>query len=303
MKDRIPFDIIRHNHKIQYFDQEILNLYVKDGLGIEDIARKYQYLSDFNIVDAIKMIAKIIYASGRQPDLSREWDSPKIMGYVGEALTELIVPGESVPPSNKGYDIDTHGNYIEVKSTVVTKVTMSNAQYKMSDFLISHTFHKKDGYVCSYLYPMDFIYYYKPNRKHSVSVDLENDSWAKNYQIDLIGMYKFFYQIERYIVDNVFYQVVCNRCLDQCRYIENQKIIRLVFSCQDCKNLANLSTWYERYCNIYIKRKSSLFHLIKKQNKFIKRRYTWKPNSYHRTIKKKRKLPNRIMANVVWNKI
>ncbi|ELA9293110.1 hypothetical protein QUO15_004580 [Vibrio parahaemolyticus] len=306
MLERLPLEIFQRNHTYSELDSKFIAEYQK-GDNMEEIAEKYSSELELGFIDSIKTIAKALYAQGIEPNLFQEWGSSTIMGYVGEALTELVVPGTYIAPGNEGFDIEFNGELIEVKTSVKSKVSMSESQYEMANFLVAHRFHKRQGYVTTFLYPVEVVQLYKqlPDGKRKlVSVDAEKDYWAEKYEISLKDLSKFFLHIEAYVSDGKFHQVVCNSCLKNCERYAVKELEYKVFRCESCRKNAT-SNWSDRYCNLYIKRKARLIHSIKKksfshanQNPLL-RDFYWRPKSFY-TPKVRKKYPSRIMANVVW---
>ncbi|WP_332405635.1 hypothetical protein [Vibrio metschnikovii] len=307
MIERIPKNIIEINYRPTDYDEDILLEYQKNNKSIEKIASEYKKVLNIGLIDSIKTIAKVLYASGVEPQLYREWDSSKIMGYVGEALTELIVPGEYVAPGNTGFDINFNGELVEVKTSIKAKVSMRKVQYKTASFLVAHRFHKNRGYLSTHFYPMEIVQFYKPllNRKRNVvSVDSEKDSWASKYEISLNSLSKFFMCVDAYLREEKFHQIVCDNCLNGCDKFSLKQLESKVFECKKCKHKGT-SHWSDRYCNFYIKRKANLIYRVKTQTGEAPKVTTsiptnyWKPMSFNvKTVRKK--YPSRVMANVVW---
>lgn len=310
MIERLPIWLLERNHSYSEYDESILTAYNEESQSIEEIALANSQFLGNNQTDAIKKVAKILYANGIEPILKREWDSSKIMGYVGEALTELIVPGDYVAPGNKGFDIDSNGELIEVKTSISTKFSMSKHQYETANFLVTHRFHKERGYIDTHFYPMEIVKYYKPlagkKKRRTVSVDLVTDKWAKNYSISLKSLSKFFKYIEMYMKKELFHQVVCDICLYNCNNYDAGTLEKKLFDCDSCKRYCH-SDWFDRYCNFYIRRRAKLWFDIKLRDTQTVQLpspirsidYYWSPKKYtNRKVIKK--YPSRVMANVVW---
>lgn len=193
---KLPFHIFLKNKPTKPWDD-----YIKKNIveikTFDELIEGNIFLRNLKKPDAWKEVAKTLLALGIEPALiGQGFDINSIMGSVGEALTELLLPGDDIPINNKGHDINHKGNYIEVKSTVTKKVKMSNAQYRQADYLIMHRYHKKSGnYYNSYLIPIRVLQNYKPNRENSVSVDLEVDKWARNLIITPQRLIAFFDRI------------------------------------------------------------------------------------------------------------
>ncbi|MFA0074919.1 hypothetical protein [Vibrio cyclitrophicus] len=310
MIKRLPISLLAYNHSYEEYDEVILIAYNENKQPIKEIAKENSHLLGHNQIDAIKKVAKILYANGIEPILTREWDSSKIMGYVGEALTELTVPGKYVAPGNKGFDIDSNGELIEVKTSISTKFSMSKHQYETANFLVTHRFHKDKGYIDTHFYPMEMVKNYKPlankQKRRTVSVDLITDEWAKKYPISLQALNKFFKYIEMYMKKDLFQQVVCDKCLQNCSSYDQRELEEKLFGCDDCKKYC-ISNWYDRYCNFYIRRRAKVWFDNKQrctqtvQLPFTKANqdYYWSPKKYQ-TQRVFKKYPSRVMANVVW---
>ena len=174
--EKLPFGLLLSNKLEKPWDSYVVGQLEKTK-NFDDIIKGHPDLADMPKVAARKEVAKSIYAAGLQPDLlAQRFDAKPVMGSVGEALTELLLPGEEVSVNNPGYDISYNGNYIEVKSTVGYRAKLSNVQYQHSHFLIMHRFHKiLGGYYNSYLIPFDVIRLHKPERTSNVTIDVKKD--------------------------------------------------------------------------------------------------------------------------------
>lgn len=243
-KSTLPFHIFLKNKPIKPWDD-----YIKESIAetksFEELIEGNVFLRNLKKPNAWKEVAKTFFALGVEPGLiGQGFDINSIMGSVGEALTELLLPGDEIPINNKGHDISYKGNYIEVKSTVTKKVTMSNSQYRQSDYLIMHRFHKKTGYYNkTYLIPIRVLSDYKPNREHSVSVDLEVDKWARNLFITPERLIEFFKKITE--SPELKENKVCVEC--HARVVQQGlfDIRNLVESCVNCDCLL----WEQRYAH------------------------------------------------------
>ncbi|MFB1070319.1 hypothetical protein ACEUKD_09005 [Vibrio diabolicus] len=303
MIDKTTFKLLSQSHTCSDIDDFIIQKYQKDNLSLKDIAETYPNLLGSRIIDAIKKVAKILLANNIEPDLSREWASDKVMGWVGESLTELIIPGDYVKPGNPGFDIKFNDELIEIKTSVETKFSLSKKQYETANFLVTHRFHVKSGYIDSYFYPLEIVKMYKPlagsKKRQTASVDLVTDEWSPKYKISLASLSKFFKLIERYMDEGLFHQVVCYHCLKNCERFDAQVIEERIFGCEQCRDYGS-SQWHDRYCNLYIRRRAKIWYNNKNKNMGCQSvGFYWRPKKYG-VRKTTRKYPSRIMANVVW---
>lgn len=247
MSDRtskLPFHVFLKNKPIKPWDD-----YIKKNIAekktFEDLIEGNIFLRALKKPDAWKEVAKAFFALGVEPELiGQGFDINSIMGSVGEALTELLLPGDDTPINNKGHDISHKGNYIEVKSTVTKKVKMSNAQYRQADYLIMHRFYKSTGYYySSYLIPIRVLHNYKPNREQSVSVDLEVDKWARNLIITPQRLIAFFDRITDF--STLEQKAPCLECRTKILQQDVPDLKVLVESCVCCDCLH----WEQRYAH------------------------------------------------------
>ncbi|WP_332767075.1 hypothetical protein [Pseudomonas koreensis] len=189
----LPFAFLAKNKRVQPWDEHV-RICVKNEVRFDKIIQGDERLRLMKLPVAWKEVAKSIFALGREPELiGQGFDIKGVMGAVGEALTELLLPGEEGTVNSMGHDAIYKGNYIEVKSTVARKVTMSNPQYRGADYLVMHRFHKETGrYYNTYLIPMNLLRFFKFDRVRSVSVDLAVDTWARALSITLERLVIFF---------------------------------------------------------------------------------------------------------------
>lgn len=238
----LPFDILARNKKIQRWDAHVRRC-VESEVRFDKIIQSDELLKLMKLPVAWKEVAKSIYALGREPELiGQGFDIKGIMGAAGEALTELLLPGEEGAVNSAGYDAIYKGNYIEVKSTVVCKVTMSNPQYRGADYLVMHRFHKETGrYYNTYLVPMNLLRFFKFDRARSVSVDLAVDTWARSLYVTLERLVNFF----TVITDESTAQALpaCSECHAEIVRDGEFRIQALVDLCKGC----GWSSWELRY--------------------------------------------------------
>ncbi len=238
----LPFDIIAQNKKIEPWDEYVKHC-VESEVRFDKIIKGNERLSSMKTPLAWKEVAKSIYALGREPELiGQGFDIKGIMGAAGEALTELLLPGEEGQVNSTGYDAIYKGNYIEVKSTVVRKVTMSNPQYKGADYLVMHRFHKETGrYYNTYLIPMNLLRFFKYDRVRSVSVDLAVDAWARSFSVTLERLVIFFDVITD---EKAAHSVpACLKCHAEIVWEGGFRIQALAVVCKGCK----WASWELRY--------------------------------------------------------
>lgn len=242
--DNFPYKLLQENIVLLSFHMEVIES-LKKTSDFDKIISSNKILSNMPIPDARKEVAKAIYATGRQPEINKNGHSTKeVMGSVGEALTELLIPGNYVAVNNAGYDVDYSGNYIEVKSTITEKVTMSNKQYLTADYLIVHRFNKDTNkHRSSLLVPLDIIHAFKPNRKKSVSISTKTDEWARGFTITLPRIVRFFNMLktnENHPVKNGF----CQFCHSE---IVKNNIVDFRALAVSCDNNCVWGFWEERY--------------------------------------------------------
>lgn len=244
MKDNssLPFGIIARNKTARPWDEYVKNCVEKE-VRFDKVIEGNELLKSMKTPVAWKEVAKSIYALGREPELiGQGFDIKSIMGATGEALTELLLPGEQGSVNSTGYDVIYKGNYIEVKSTIVSKVTMSNPQYRGADYLVMHRFHKETGrYYNTYLIPMNLLRFFKPSRVHSVSVDLAVDKWARSLSVTLERLVNFFGVITEVSTSQIF--SACTECHSQIVRDGEFRIQALADTCNDCR----WGSWELRY--------------------------------------------------------
>lgn len=241
--DNFPYKLFQENIVLSSFHMEVIES-LKETNDFDLIISSNKILSKMPIPDARKEVAKAIYATGRQPEINKNGHSTKeVMGSVGEALTELLISGSYVAVNNAGFDVDCSGNYIEVKSTITEKVTMSNKQYLIADYLLIHKFDKvTNKHRLSLLVPLDIIHAYKPQRKNSVSISTKTDVWARGFTITLPRIVRFFNMLktnDNHPVNNG----LCQFCHNE---IVKNNIVdfrALAVSCDNC----GWGYWEQRY--------------------------------------------------------
>lgn len=244
----IPFDVLIKNKIPQLWDAYIINQ-LETNENFDEIIKGNDLLSCMAVPAARKEVAKTIYSRGLQPNLIKQkFVIKEVMGSVGEALTELLLPDKDVSVNNSGYDVDYCGNYIEVKSTVVDKALMSNIQYRTANYLIIHKFDKSTGKYCSSLLaPLPLIHSFKPNRDKSVSVSTKTDSWARGLKITLTRILLYFEKDKKVSVEHN--KNICRRCHSSILVGGKVKIRELAVSCKGC----SWDSWEDRYFYYYYK--------------------------------------------------
>ncbi|EKO3386804.1 hypothetical protein OMA36_003096 [Vibrio fluvialis] len=266
MEPKIPFDLLIKNRISREWDDHVIKK-LETTEEFDAIIDSHDLLSKMAKPMARKEIAKVIFSTGKEPNLlAQKFAIKEILGSVGEALTELLLPGDDVEVNNKGYDVNYCGNYIEVKSTITEKAKMSSVQYETADYLIVHKYEKNSGkYNVSLLVPLKVLHEFKPNRSNTVSVSTKTDEWSRSLYITLNRIHDFF-QIE----NNVNNHETCNKCHG---YIENNGVVSfraLVEPCYECK----FKYWelrYLYYINKYHNKNVTIKnnYLIDMKSKFI----------------------------------
>ncbi|WP_348709039.1 hypothetical protein [uncultured Pseudoalteromonas sp.] len=244
----IPFDVLKKNKIPQLWDAYIINQ-LETNENFDEIIKGNDLLSRMAVPAARKEIAKTIYSRGLQPNLIKQkFVIKEVMGSVGEALTELLLPDKDVSVNNTGYDVDYCGNYIEVKSTVTDKALMSNIQYRTANYLIVHKFDKSTGKYCSSLLaPLPLIHSFKPKRDKSVSVSTKTDSWARGLKITLTRILLYFEKDKKVSVE--CNKNICRRCHSSILVDGEVKLQKLAVSCKGC----SWENWEDRYFYYYYK--------------------------------------------------
>jgi len=270
----MPFDILTRNKKVQHWDVHVKRC-VESEVRFDKIIQGDERLKLMKLPVAWKEVAKSIYALGREPELiGQGFDIKGIMGAAGEALTELLLPGELGAVNSTGYDVIYKGNYIEVKSTVVRKVTMSNPQYRGADYLIMHRFHKETGhYYNTYLVPMNLLRFFKFDRIRSVSVDLAVDVWARALSVTLERLVNFFNVITDESPAQTF--PACSECHAKIVQNDELRIQALIDVCKGC----GWGSWELRYA--YYDRAVFESHLRAKRRKIGEAERDFKDLSLH----------------------
>ena len=195
--NEIPFETLKRNKVPKPWDLYVIEK-IRFTENFDKIIEGHGLLKSMAMPAARKEVAKSIYSNNREPNLlDQKFKIKEVMGSVGEALTELLLPGIDVSVNNGGFDVNFCGNYIEVKSTVEQKVTLSNIQYEIADYLIVHKFHKETGkYYSSLLVPLFVLRAFKPDRNRSVSVSTQTDVWARGLNITLERIVAYFYSLK-----------------------------------------------------------------------------------------------------------
>jgi hypothetical protein len=246
--EKLPFELLRSNKQEKPWDSYVAEQ-SKKIKNFDDIIKGHLDLADMPKVAARKEVAKSIYAIGQQPDLlAQRFDPKPVMGSVGEALTELLLPGDEVSVNNPGYDVNYNGNYIEVKSTIGYRAKLSNVQYQQAHFLIMHRFHRVLGhYYNSYLIPVDVIRLNKPERTSNVTIDVKKDVWARGLTITPDRIVAFFQLVEKFSTENRAFQS-CNECSHKILTVSGISISALADTCKKC----TWKNWEERYAYYFI---------------------------------------------------
>lgn len=244
----IPFNVLKKNKIPQLWDAYIINQ-LETNENFDEIIKGNDLLSSMAVPAARKEVAKTIYSRGLQPNLIKQkFVIKEVMGSVGEALTELLLPDKDVSVNNSGYDVDYCGNYIEVKSTVTDKALMSNIQYRTANYLIVHKFDKSTGKYCSSLLaPLPLIHSFKPQRDKSVSVSTKTDAWARGLKITLPRILSYFGKDKKVSFEHD--NNVCQRCHSSILVDGKIKLQELAVSCKSC----SWDNWEDRYFYYYYK--------------------------------------------------
>lgn len=257
---KIPFHILKDNKTPKDWDSHVSNMEGKGEL-FRDIVDSDERLSKMSKPIAMKEVAKTIYSLGKEPRITDEsCDFPMVMGCVGEALTELLLPGDSLKVNNKGFDIVHNGNYIEVKSTVTgterEKSLLSHIQYKTADYLLVHKFFRETGkYASTLMVPLPILHAYKPNRKASVSVSTKTDDWVRPLTISLLRILKFYKILDQHKTAKPDSEV-CEKCHGKIFSENNINLKALASPCHQCL----WGFWEKRYAYYVI----NYSHLISK---------------------------------------
>lgn len=269
ISNKIPFEVLQRNKIPKPWDAYVTRK-LETTENFSEIISGHEILSFMATPSARKEVAKTIYAIGKQPDLTKQkFEIKEIMGSVGEALTELLLPDNDVGVNNPGYDVDYCGNYIEVKSTVKEKVLMSNIQYLNADYLLVHKFNKDTGYYCSSLLaPLPVVHFFKPERTKSVSVSTKTDKWARNLQISLHRVISYFNNTR--CRSTICSSEVCPKCHSSIFLNGKVQLGELTKPCTSCA-WKNWEDRYQYYYYNYIKQPRSStdfrkFNLISSPN-------------------------------------
>ncbi|QFU22386.1 hypothetical protein FM038_009625 [Shewanella eurypsychrophilus] len=259
----IPFDILKKNKSPKIWDDYILEKY-KCTNRFSDIKEGHKLLDELTIVHAYKEIAKTLYASGIEPNLIHQFhEYSTVIGSTGEALIELLIPDKELPVNNDGFDINFKGNYIEIKSTLVDKVSMSSSQYNTSDYLLIIKFHKGNGkFNCAWLAPMLIVKAYKntrkPDSKQLATVNTERSTWVRGLKITLPRIRRFFINQDKIL--STFKP--CKKCYST--IVQSDNSINFRAMTEPC----NTCAWEERY--IYFTKGTPYSEV--KENLFINKR-------------------------------
>ncbi|NNN99474.1 hypothetical protein FKQ62_08310 [Vibrio sp. B1-2] len=259
----IPFEILKKNKSPKIWDDYILETY-KLTNRFSEIKEGHKLLNELNLAHAYKEIAKTLYASSIEPNLIPQFhEYSTVIGAAGEALIELLIPDNELPVNNNGFDVDFKGNYIEIKSTLVEKVSMSPSQYNTSDYLVIIKFHKGSGkFNCAWLAPMLIVKAYKnkrsPDSDQLATVNTERSTWVRGLKITLPRIRRFF--IEQDEILSTFKP--CDKCYKAIVQPDNSINFRAMADpCGTC-------AWEERY--IYFTKSTPYSEL--KENIFINKR-------------------------------
>lgn len=253
---KLPFEILSKNKIVEPWDFHVKNSLSKTH-NFSEIINCNSYLSKMPLPIAMKEVAKTIYSLGFEPKLLKQgFEIKQVMGSVGEGLTELLLPGEDVSVNNKGYDVEYCGNYIEVKSTIEVKVSLSNAQYRKADYLLAHKFEKNSGfYASSLLVPLKILKAYKADRTKTVSVSTKTDVWVRNLKITPKRLIAFFQSLEKF-KHNLPESQSCAACHNSFVLLTPKSLKNFTLICQDC----HWDFWETKYA----------YYITKYNNKVLK---------------------------------
>ncbi|SGZ09787.1 3-oxoacyl-[acyl-carrier-protein] synthase 2 [Moritella viscosa] len=204
MKANLPFRLMKRNRIALAIDKAILDNYEKTN-KYHFIQKSIPELADKPKPTAYKYISKALYVNGIQPPISLQGHETKtVLGASGEALTELILPPEDeLRSNNRGYDLDYDDAYIEVKSTVEDRVSLTNIQYLTANYVVIHVYNKySDDYRFTYLIPLKILRAIKGTKSGNVTINLYKEKWVRLFQVTLLRLSLFFKARQMYMHGN-----------------------------------------------------------------------------------------------------
>ncbi|KJG16631.1 hypothetical protein UB37_19930 [Photobacterium iliopiscarium] len=245
MSVELPFELFKKNKITQAWDQYVLEAY-KNNRNFNDIIDGHETLKEMPTPRSRKEVAKVILASGQEPALfAQRFNSKQVMGDVGEAITELLLPSEQLSVNFSGADVIYQEALIEVKSTASDRVSMSGVQFKNADYLLIHRYHgKKGNYLWSYLIPMKLAKLVKhpANQDRNVTFNIDKENWIEKFGISPLRIVDYFRLRGAYLgLENIIH---INQILNPGFHIRNFKLYKSIFKDQGCLEVDSLFVMY-----------------------------------------------------------
>ncbi|EIO3977377.1 hypothetical protein LQK36_001162 [Vibrio vulnificus] len=221
----LPFELFKKNKITESWDRYVLDAYKKNQ-NFSDIIDGNKTLKQMPKPRSRKEVAKTILSSGEQPNLfAQRFATKSVLGDVGEAITELLLPSDYADVNQSGYDVKYEGALIEVKTTASNSVSMSSVQFSRADYLLVHRYSERSGcYQQSYLIPMVLSRLVKHPRadNRNVSFNLDVEKWITHFSILPKRLVDFFFLRGAYLGKKPFRFV--NQILKPGTYIKNFKM-------------------------------------------------------------------------------
>ncbi|PME31224.1 hypothetical protein BCV39_22485 [Vibrio sp. 10N.286.55.E10] len=221
----LPFGLFKKNKIKESWDEHVLHAY-KQNQNFDDIIDSNKTLKEMPKPRSRKEVAKTILSSGEQPNLfAQRFASKHVLGDVGEAITELLLPSNYADVNQSGYDVKYQGALIEVKTTVSDRVSMSPSQFSRADYLLVHRYLERNGYYQqSYLIPVVLAKLVKHPKtsNQNVTFNLDKEKWIPHFSILPKRLVDYFNLREAYLNQKSHH--VINKILNPGAYIQNFKM-------------------------------------------------------------------------------
>ncbi|MGR5448073.1 hypothetical protein ACPV47_24540 [Vibrio jasicida] len=228
----LPFGLFKKNKIKESWDEHVLDVYKKNQ-NFADIINSNKTLKKMPKPRSRKEVAKTILSSGEQPNLfAQRFAAKHVLGDVGEAITELLLPSDHADVNQSGYDVKYKGALIEVKTTSSDSVSMSPSQFSRADYLLVHRYLDRNGYYQqSYLIPVVLAKLVKHPKTSSrnVTFNLDKEKWIIHFSILPKRLVEYFNLREAYLnlrethLNQTSYHVI-NKILKPGTYIRNFKM-------------------------------------------------------------------------------